>query len=126
MALILPVLENSLKNERRSNTANVTTFKTSETRTRTAKKNFHDKERVARNPRYCQSSQTSLSPTSSQHMYLLGPIKTLQTVIDSVGDEELGQLLWKDIFQPLSMDELIKYRRREALKAAMKLCRIQI
>ena len=54
---------NSLKNERRSNLANFTTFKTSETRTRTTKnprkkiKKFHDKERVARNPRYCQSNQ---------------------------------------------------------------------
>lgn len=54
---------NSLKDERRSNLANFTTFKTSETRTRTTKnprkkiKKFHDKERVARNPRYCQSNQ---------------------------------------------------------------------
>ena len=72
------------------------------------------------------ASQSSCSPSSSQHMYLLVPIKTLQTVIDSVGDDELGKLLWKDIFQPLSMNELIEYRRREAAKAAMKIWRIQM
>ena len=62
------------------------------------------------------ASRTSLSPYSSHYMSPLSPIKTLQTVIDSVGDEELGNFLWKDIFRPLSVVELLQHRRQEAEK----------